>query len=107
MFDKWASRPDPEGKYTVIDLITAGKYHKLYTWNHESLSFEDAHELPSDPEKLYEYYVNADICDISNHAFTSGANKKDPSEQSSVLSSNVILSSVDESIIDELLNGLD
>lgn len=111
MFDKWASRPDPEGKYTVVDLITAGKYHKLYAWNHTSPTFTDVKELPSDPAKLYECYESIDISDIPVRFINSAAVKKDtncnPSMPGSELSGKVISSSVDDIILDELLNDLD
>lgn len=64
MFDKWCAHPDPEGKYTVYDLIKAGKHHKFYTWDYTVDTLENHEEIAHDLDEMLEYYNGLDISDL-------------------------------------------
>ena len=112
VFDKWSSHPDPEGKYTVYDLINASKYHKLYTWNYEDNSFKDYAELPTDMDKLVDIYHSTCIDDLLTQNLSSSISEDilddlldDTEEEDSVKSH--VKSSVDAGILDDLLDIVD
>lgn len=63
IFDKWSAHPDPEGKYTVYDLINAGKYHQLYRWNYDDITLTHPEELPTDMDALLELYKETSVMD--------------------------------------------
>ncbi len=108
MFDKWSSHPDPEGKFTVYDLINAGKYHRFYTWGYDSNSFETYEELPTDMDELVIIYRMISIDDI----LTPTINPSISEELLDELLENSqetlhIKATIDTGVIDELLDAVD
>lgn len=116
IFDKWSSHPDPEGKYTVYDLINAGKYHRFYTWSYDNDSLEGYEELPSDMDDLLIRYNDVSISDILAPVIKTSiseelldellANVIDGNDQSTVKEVSVE-SSVSADVLDELLDMVD
>lgn len=109
MFDKWSSHPDPEGKYTVYDLINAGKYHRFYSWNYDSDSLEDYEELPTDMDELVNLYNSISIDDILTPTVSSSISEElldellENAQETGPIKADV-KPSVDAGIIDELLD---
>jgi hypothetical protein len=108
MFDKWSSHPDPEGKYTVYDLINAGKYHRFYTWNYDSDSLEDYEELPTDMDELVNIYHGISIDDILTPTVSSSISEELLDELlENAKETPSINVTIDTSVIDELLDVVD
>ena len=61
LFDKWFSRPDPENKYTLQDLIVAGKYHAFYSWDTTGDDFQNPAVIERDVKKMLSYYKSIEI----------------------------------------------
>ena len=108
MFDKWSSHPDPEGKFTVYDLINAGKYHRFYTWDYDSKSFETYEELPTDMDELVNIYHMISIEDILAPAISSSISEELLDELlENAQETPPIKATIDASVIDELLYTVD
>ena len=108
IFDKWSSHPDPEGKYTVYDLINAGKYHRFYTWCYDSKSFETYEELPTDMDELVNIYHGISIEDILAPTVSSYISEELLDELlENAQETPSINVSIDTSVIDELLEVVD
>lgn len=87
MFDKWCAHPDPDGKYTIYDLINSGKHHKFYTWNYETDCLSKPEEIADTIDGMLEYYNSLDISDL--------------------LQTYQAKATIESSIIDELLEDAD
>ena len=112
VFDKWSSHPDPEGKYTVYDLINAGKYHRFYTWDYDSDSLEGFEELPSDMDALLDIYRSINLSDILAPVVSSSLSEELLSELlehtgEPIPTAVTAKSSVDSSVLDELLDAVE
>ena len=109
VFDKWSSHPDPEGKYTVYDLINAGKYHRFYSWNYDNGTLEDYEELPTDMDELVNIYNGISIDDILTPSVSSSISEElldellENTQETHPIKVDV-KSSIYTGIIDELLN---
>lgn len=109
VFDKWSSHPDPEGKYTVYDLINAGKYHRFYTWNYDSDSLEDYTELSTSMDELIDIYREISLSDILTQTINTTLTEEQLNELlehagEPIPTAVIAESSVDSSILDELLD---
>jgi hypothetical protein len=109
IFDKWSSHPDPEGKYTVYDLINAGKYHRFYSWNYDSDTLEDYEELPTDMDELVNIYNGISIDDILTTSVSSSISEELLDEllenaQETSPNKDEVKPSINTEIIDELLD---
>ena len=108
VFDKWSSHPDPEGKFTVYDLINAGKYHRFYTWDYDGKSFETYEELPKDMDELVNIYHMISIDDILTPTVSSSISDELLNELlENAQETPPINATVDTSVIDELLDAVD
>ena len=112
VFDKWSAHPDPEGKYTVYDLINAGKYHRFYTWNYDSDSLEGFEELPSNMDALLEIYRSISLSDILAPVVSSSLSEELLTELlehagEPIPTSVTAKPSIDESVLDELLDAVE
>lgn len=112
VFDKWSAHPDPEGKYTVYDLINAGKYHRFYTWNYDGDSLETYEELPTDMDKLVDVYNAISLSDILTPTINTSMSEElltELLEHAGEPVPTVITakSSVNDTILDELLEIVD
>ena len=112
VFDKWSAHPDPEGKYTVYDLINAGKYHKFYTWNYDSESLESHEELPSDMDALLVIYRSISLSDILAPVISSSLSEELLTELLEHTGERIPTAvtakpSIDESVLDELLGAVE
>ena len=109
VFDKWSSHPDPEGKYTVYDLINAGKYHRFYSWNYDNDTLKDYEELPTDMNELVNIYNGISIDDILTPTVSSSISEElldellENTQETHPIKAD-IKPSVDAGIIDELLD---
>ncbi len=113
VFDKWSSHPDPEGKYTVYDLINAGKYHRFYTWSYDGDSLELHEELPSDMDALLDIYHSISLSDILAPPVVNSSLSEELLTElleqacSSEPTAATVKPSIDESVLDELLDAVD
>lgn len=112
VFDKWSAHPDPEGKYTVYDLINAGKYHRFYTWDYDSDSLNIYEELSASMDDLVDAYREISLSDILTPTINTTLTEEQLNELLEHAGEPIPTvvtaeSSVDNSVLDELLDIVD